>query len=190
MVTLTATVNAGATPVNPGQVKFCDAAAAYGTDIHLLATAQLTGAGTATFRFVPGIGNHSYKAIFVGTTANAASASATASLAVSPSGAGSSLPTATIASSGAPPAAKHAEPATVTGTGLVSPTGNVTFIDTDNLNYPFGTVSLGTGAAGLSFAKSSPSPVATSPAIGCILPTSMATVSPTWLWPRSGSRPR
>src|ERR1700679_3066914 len=51
-VTLTATVMAGSTPVTPGQVEFCDASAAVCSDIHLLGTAQLTGAGTATYNFL------------------------------------------------------------------------------------------------------------------------------------------
>jgi len=42
VVTLTATVMAGSTPVTPGQVNFCDATAKFCTDIHLLGTAQLT----------------------------------------------------------------------------------------------------------------------------------------------------
>jgi hypothetical protein len=54
-----------------GQVNFCDASVNYCSDIHLLAKAQLiqTGprAGTAVFRFIPGIGSHSYKAVFMGT---------------------------------------------------------------------------------------------------------------------------
>src|ERR1700684_1220029 len=82
VVTLTATVMAGSTPVTPGQVNFCDATAKFCTDIHLLGTAQLTANGTATFKFHPGIGNHSYQAVFVGTTAHAARSSAAAALTV------------------------------------------------------------------------------------------------------------
>jgi hypothetical protein len=73
VVTLTATVLSGATAVTTGLVNFCDATAAYCTDIHILGMAQLTSAGTATLKFVPGIGSHSYKAVFVGTTSNPAS---------------------------------------------------------------------------------------------------------------------
>ena len=47
-VTLTATVQSNGAAVSPGAVNFCDATATYCTDIHLLATAQLTGSGTAT----------------------------------------------------------------------------------------------------------------------------------------------
>jgi trimeric autotransporter adhesin len=60
VVTLTATVMAGGTP---GQVNFCDATAKFCTDIHLLGTAQLTANGTATLKFRPGVGSHSYKAV-------------------------------------------------------------------------------------------------------------------------------
>src|SRR5271167_1443496 len=67
VVTLTATVVSGSTPVNPGQVKFCDAAVAHCEDSALLAAPQLTAAGIATFKFRPGVGSHSYQAIFVGT---------------------------------------------------------------------------------------------------------------------------
>ena len=75
VVTLTATVKAGTAAVAPGQVNFCDATAKYCTDVHVLGTAQLTSAGTAAMRFRPGIGSHSYKAVFVGTNAALGSAS-------------------------------------------------------------------------------------------------------------------
>src|SRR5580692_3011527 len=67
VVTLTATVQAGATALTPGQVNFCDATAASCTDIHLLGTAQLTSAGTASIKLTPAIGSHSYEAVFAGT---------------------------------------------------------------------------------------------------------------------------
>ena len=67
VVTLMATVTVGSDPVTPGQINFCDATAKSCTDIHLLGSAQLTSAGTATLHFRPGIGSHSYKAVFLGT---------------------------------------------------------------------------------------------------------------------------
>jgi hypothetical protein len=82
LVTLTATVEAGTTAVKQGQVNFCDAMAAYCTDIHILATAQLTSSGTATYKFRPGIGSHSYKALFVGTNSYAGSVSSASPLKV------------------------------------------------------------------------------------------------------------
>src|ERR1700676_4242416 len=80
VVTLTATVMTGSTPVAPGQINFCDATAKSCTDIHILGTAQLTSAGTATLQFRPGIGSHTYQAVFVGTNAKGASSSAASSL--------------------------------------------------------------------------------------------------------------
>ncbi len=102
VVTLTAAVYQGTTAVIPAQVAFCDATAASCTGPHLLGVAQMTAAGTAVLRFVPGIGAHSYKAMFLGTAggtaASTASASATVALAVT-----GSYPTATtIAQAGAP----------------------------------------------------------------------------------------
>ena len=79
-VTLTAAVNGGT--VTQGLVNFCNAAATYCTDIQLIGSAQLTSAGTATFTLLPGIGVHSYRAVFAGTNAVGASASSAASLTV------------------------------------------------------------------------------------------------------------
>jgi hypothetical protein len=92
-VTLTATVKAAGTAITTGQVNFCDAAAAYCSDIHMLGTAQLTKAGTATFKFRPGIGDHAYNAIFAGTAKDASSTSGTVALAVT----GTQTSTTTIA---------------------------------------------------------------------------------------------
>jgi hypothetical protein len=66
-VTLTASVLNGTAAVTSGQVLFCDATAPRCEDIHILGAAQLTAAGTATLKFIPGIGSHSYKAFFTGT---------------------------------------------------------------------------------------------------------------------------
>ena len=84
-MTLTATVTVGSNPVTPGQINFCDAAADHCTDIHLLGTAQLTTKGTAALYLrCPGIGSHSYKAVFLGTPDAAAGASAAIGLTVGP----------------------------------------------------------------------------------------------------------
>ncbi len=82
VVTLTASVKTGASPVTVGLVDFCDASATYCTDIHVLGTAQLTSAGTAVFKLRSGIGSHSYKAVFAGTNTYGGSASAAARLTV------------------------------------------------------------------------------------------------------------
>ncbi len=150
VVTLTATVMAGTTPATIGQVKFCDAAATYCTDIHLLGTRQLTSAGTAVLKFIPGIGSHSYKAVFLGTTSDAASTSGDAALTVT----GKYSTATTISQSGS--AGNYSLTATVTGSGsAVSPTGTVSFLDTSNVDAVLGTAALGTGTTGLSFLNSS-----------------------------------
>jgi trimeric autotransporter adhesin len=157
MVTLTATVVAGTTPVTVGQVNFCDAAAKYCTDIHIVGTAQLiqTGptAGTAVYRFIPGIGSHSYKAVFAGTpnaaTAYAGSTSASMALAVT----GKPLTASVITATGS--AGNYTLAATVGGTGSIAPTGTITFIDTANNNAVLGTAKLSAAPAGLSFLNAS-----------------------------------
>jgi Bacterial Ig-like domain (group 3)/FG-GAP-like repeat/FG-GAP repeat len=149
VVTLTATVVSGSTPVTPGQVKFCNATAAHCEDSALLATAQLTAAGKATYKFRPGIGNHSYQAVFVGTRSYAKSSSAAAALSVP-----GPYPTATtLVSQGSN--GNYALTATVVGSGSVPLTGSVSFLDTTNSNALLGSVSL--LASGFNFAVTSAS---------------------------------
>ena len=145
LVTLTATVTVGSTAVAPGQINFCDATAKYCTDIHLLGTAQLTSAGTATLNLRPGVGSHSYKAVFVGTTANAASASTAAALMVT----GLYQTISTIAASGNP--GNYTLTARVAGNGRASPTGSVSFLDKSNSNQSLAAAPLTPAAPGLSF---------------------------------------
>ncbi len=96
VVTFVATVRAGGTALKQGQVLLCDASPALCTDIHQHGLAQLTSTGTAKFRFVPGSGNHSHRAVFMGTPnaspAYAASTSASVKLTVSPSQSGRQSP--------------------------------------------------------------------------------------------------
>jgi hypothetical protein len=155
VVALTATVLAGSTPVTVGQVNFCDASVTYCTDIHLLSTAQLTSAGTAAFKFRPGPGSHSYKAVFVGTTTDAGSTSATTALTVT---APAKIPTTTtITQSGNN--SGYSLTATVYGNGSTAPTGTVSFLDTSNANAVVTTATLGAGT-GLGFLNTS------NPAVG------------------------
>ena len=148
MVTLTATVQAGATALTLGQVNFCDATAASCTDIHLLGTAQLTSAGTAVLRFRPGPGSHSYKAVFLGTLAGAASSSAAVGLTVGPRPPGLQT-TFTVASVAGPDATNmYALTANVGTKGAISPSGTVSFLDTNNANSLLGTATLVGGGTG------------------------------------------
>jgi len=137
VVTLTATVLVGSTPVTPGQVKFCDAAATYCEDFHILGTAQLTSSGTAILKFRPTVGSHSYKAVFAGTNANATSISATSALSVT----GLNPTTTSLAYSDS----NSELTATVAGTGgffSAVPTGTVSFLNAANSDSSLGSASL------------------------------------------------
>ena len=147
VVTLTATVLTGSTAVTPGQVNFCDATAKACTDIHLLGSAQLTTSGTATLKFVPGPGDHSYKAVFVENGHGQESSSSAVSLTV---GSGSSpvySDNTTISSSGSP--GNYTLTATVEGLGgSTAPTGSVSFLDTSYGNTVLASASLGKSTSG------------------------------------------
>jgi hypothetical protein len=158
VVTLTATVMAGSTPVAPGQVNFCDATAKLCTDIHLLGTAQLTANGTATLKFRPGVGSHSYKAVLAEPAGLGPSASTASSLTVTASqGTGQLATTTYLEASGVPNS--FSLTATVPGNGNTLPTGTVSFVDASNGNAALGTAAL-TSETGAGFAGSSLLPVA------------------------------
>jgi hypothetical protein len=145
-VTLTATVNAGSTPVTAGQVKFCDAAATYCEDIHVLGTAQLTTSGTAIVKFIPGVGSHGYQAVFVGTNTKGPSSSAAQGLTVT------GVPvSSTTAISQTGIAGNYTLSATVTGLGLLAPTGTVSFLDTSDANAVLGSASLSPESSSLAW---------------------------------------
>jgi hypothetical protein len=153
VVTLTATVMAGSTPVTPGQVNFCDATARFCTDIHLLGTAQLTANGTATLKFRPGVGSHSYKAVLAEPAGPGPSASTASSLTVTASqGTGQLATTTYLEASGVPNI--FSLTATVPGNGKTLPTGMVSCVDASNGNAVLGTAAL-TSETGGGFADSS-----------------------------------
>ncbi len=160
-VTLTATVEAGTTPVPTGAVNFCDASSPHCTDIHLLGTAQLTSAGTASMTYIPGLGNRSYKAVFVATASAAASSSPQVNLSVT----GTYPTTTTIAQSGS--AGNYSLTATVAGAGSnkVGPGGTVSFLDTSNGNFSLGSKTLSASTYTQSFAKASTPGTGSSPLI-------------------------
>jgi hypothetical protein len=162
LVILTATVG-----VHPGLVKFCDATASYCTDQHLVGTAQLTSAGTATYKFIPGIGTHTYKAVFVGTQSQTGSTSAAESLTVTGAVA--------ISSSGSP--GNYTLGATIAG-GLSPVTGTVSFEDTSNGNATVGSATVTNTNTALSFTASALSNGTNSEGIG--IGVSMGTASQIW----------
>lgn len=157
-ITLTATVTlTSGTPVSPGIVEFCEVQSPplRCADIRLLATEQLSSAGTASYKFYPGPGTHTYQAIFLGTHLEAASASISAVLTVT-----SFYPTTTALSASTISSSNgYTLTATVTGSqGSTPPTGTVTFEDASNNNYVLGTAPLvpagSSTPGGLSFATS------------------------------------
>lgn len=153
-VTATATVSVGSTSLTTGQVNFCDATALYCDSIHRLGSAQLTSSGTAVLRFVPGIGIHSIKAVFMASNGNAASASAPSDFTVT-----ASLPTTTTISQ-AGSVGDYTLTATVTAEGAIPPTGNVSFVDSTNSNQQLAQAALQNAATTFSMTT------AQSPAVG------------------------
>ena len=157
-VTATASVTAGTTPLTTGQVNFCDATVTFCDAVHLLGTAQLTSAGTAILKFIPGTGSHSYKAVFAGTNTNTTSTSTASSISVT-----ASYPSATtIAQSGN--VGNYTLTATVTGQGAVAPSGNVSFLDTTDGNFSLGSAKLSSSPSGLSLNLSQSPTVGSEPA--------------------------
>jgi hypothetical protein len=149
-VTLTAKVTSGGNNLTTGLVNFCDASASYCTDQYLLGRAQLTAGGSATYKFVPGPGNHSYKADFLMDGGGATSTSNTVSLAVAGSSATLGQTTTTIAQSGS--IGDYTLAATVAGGGSTSAlTGNVSFLDTSYSNIALATAALGASTPGLNW---------------------------------------
>lgn len=152
-VTLTATVLAGTTPITSGQVRFCDASASECTDIHVLATAEITSAGTAAYKYVPGPGTHSYKAEFVQDGFGLASSSAVSSLNVGPAPGVVYSDSTSITAGGAP--GNYVLTATVVGFGgSAAPTGTISFLDTNFGNTSLATAPLGAATAGIGFLAS------------------------------------
>lgn len=161
VVTLTASVAYGSTPVTTGQVDFCDAAANFCTDVHLLGAVQLTSGGTAVLRFRPAPGSHLYKAVFVGTKTNAASSSAAQTLSVTTS-TGQSSATVLLSSTGT--WGQYSLTATVEGLGDTSPlTGGISIQDTSNGNAVLTTAALGASTPGWYWPTQAPCQSATGP---------------------------
>ena len=136
VITLTATVTAGGAIARPGMVNFCDVTSgAPCSFLHIVGNAQLTAAGTATFKYRPAIGAHVYEAVFVGTNNFATSTSSATDLLVT----GTNNVT-TITQSGS--AGNYGFQATVTGSKIAVPTGTVSLQDTSNNNAVLGSAPL------------------------------------------------
>lgn len=150
VVTLTAEVTAGETPVAPGVIVFCDTKIGSCAGSGVVGTAQLTVAGTAIMRLFPIAGVHSYEAVFAANAAYAASTSLQHPLTVIGS------TSTTISSSGS--AGDYALTGTVSASGTnVMPAGTVTFSDSSD-SLSLGTAALGAGQTALSLANTSKAP--------------------------------
>jgi hypothetical protein len=171
VVTLTATVVSGTTPVTPGQVEFCDTSVSYCTDIFLVALSQLTKTGTAVYKFRPGAGNHSYKAVFLGTKTYSGSSSSASLLDVSG-------PTPSVTSISASSIGEDwTLTAQVSGgsssAGSTSPTGTVSFLDTSNADAVLATAPLSAGMQEMNFVSNYTLPTNNGPQY--IFPTNSVT---------------
>lgn len=168
-----ASVKAAAVGVSPGQVNFCDASAASCTDIHLLGTVQFyqtdPGAVIAFFNLHPGIGSHSYKAVFVATPNGvpAYEGSSSSNVALTITG---KFPT-KISIVGSLSVGNYSQKGTVTGLvnalGMATPSGAVSFPDTNNGNLSLGSATMGLGTEAFDFGD--PSNLSTG-----VLPSSVA----------------
>ena len=153
-ITLTATALSGGKAAAPGQIQFCDVTGgAPCTSLHILGVAQVTPAGTATYKFVPAFGSHTYKAVFIASKLFAASSSATAALTVS-----GTRPTTSILTVTGSPGSYSAIGSVFASTPTI-PVGNVSFLDTNFGNTNLAAGSLGAGTTGFSLASLAPQPV-------------------------------
>ena len=161
-LTLTAAVTSGS-PVTVGQVNFCYAGTTC-TDINKLGAGQLLAAnGTASISFYPGIGSHSYSAMFVGTpntsaTPNGPSNSASASLTVT----GATTTSLVNTTGGITPPYTVTATVAATGNSAIPLSGSVTFPNTSNGNASLGTATLTASTSPLTFLN----PNTTDPAVG------------------------
>jgi hypothetical protein len=167
VVTLTATVLAGSTPVTLGTVKFCVATATYCEDAHIVGTAQLTSAGTAVVKFRPSVGSHSYNAVFLGTTTYTTSSSSASSLSVTSTGSLHPTFITGIGATASGTAGTYDLTAILGAAGPTAPTGNLSYLDTSNSDAVLDTVNLSGASPGISFLSLSTS--ATGAALGSIV---------------------
>lgn len=160
-LTLSASVTANGAPVTKGEITFCDATAAYCENSAVLAVVEITAAGKATYEYIPGIGAHSYKAIFTATATQSSSVSGAQAVTVT----GQHPTTTNISASGV--AGNYTLIGTVSGVSSNPPVlgGSVSFVDTTNANAILDTADLGPPVLTQSFNASPNVPTGFHPAL-------------------------
>ncbi len=146
-LTLSATATAGTTPLTSGTITFCNASATRCLDSAVIGRAQLTSAGSASFKLTPGIGSHSYKAVYSARTNYTTASSAATTVTVT----GSYKTASTISVTGSAGNYGLTEAVDAIGSLTSAPTGSVAFYDTSNANYVLGSGTLGSSALTVGF---------------------------------------
>ncbi|WP_263409124.1 FG-GAP-like repeat-containing protein [Terriglobus tenax] len=144
MVSLTATVQSSGTAVKNGEVVFCETTGACDFD-HRIASALLSSDGKAVVRFLPGPGDHAYKAAFLGAPGRLSSSSDASTLNVT-----ASVPTRTLLTSSGSQG-NYTLSATVTGQGRLAPGGSISFVDTTSNGATIRSTSLSAAQNNISF---------------------------------------
>lgn len=137
VLTLQATVNAGASAVATGSVTFYDGATAL-ANVPLVNTESSYTYGTANLKVRLGPGSHIITALYTGTTGYLSSTSSPQTITVT--GASSATTATKISSSGS--AGSYTLSGKVTAFSSTAPTGSVFFVDQTNNNFSLGSAAL------------------------------------------------
>ncbi len=137
VLTLQATVNAGASAVAAGSVTFYDGATAL-ANVPLVNTESTYTYGTANLKTRLGPGSHVITAVYAGTTGYLSSTSSAQTITVT--GASSATTATKITSGGS--AGSYTLSGKVTAFSSTAPTGNVFFVDQTNNNFSLGSAAL------------------------------------------------
>ena len=129
VITMTATVTSGGTPLSGGKVNFCNASAPHCEDSAVLGTVWVTRSGTATLRRELRTGSTNVTAVFIGNNLYTGSSSTTQTVVVT----GVNRESVTIAAAGS--RGNYTLSSVVTGYGFTSPTGPVSYLDTTDSDY-------------------------------------------------------
>lgn len=148
-VTLVASPMHNNLPLTSGSVTFCNMAAAC-PGPGVMGIVQVTTGGTATMKFVPGVGNYNIQAQYNAPGGSWSSSSNVQSLAVT--GTSTYQSATSIAKSGNVGA--YTLTSTVTAFGRLVPAGSVSFVDSSNGNYVLGTAALDPSTLNFSFSSS------------------------------------